>query len=66
MMSDKLWIPYCSITRGRSRMMSRQAKGLTRLAAPTSTAAAPASISSITSSAELTPPMPMMGMLTAS
>ena len=46
--------------------MRRQAKGSTRLAAPTSTAVAPASISSMTSSALITPPRPTMGMRTAS
>ena len=38
----------------------------TPTAAPTPTAVAPASISSSTSSAQLTPPMPTMGMETAS
>ena len=66
MISDRVSIPYCSMTLGRSSMMSRAAKGSVKFAAPTSTADAPASISSMTSSAELTPPMPMMGMLTAS
>ena len=47
-------------------MIFRQAQGSTRLAAPTPTAVAPASISSSTSSAVLTPPMPTMGMSTAS
>ena len=46
--------------------MSRQAKGLVRLAAPICTAVAPASIISTTSAAEQTPPMPTMGMETAS
>ena len=66
MISVRLSIPYCSMTSGSFRMMFRQTKGLTRFAAPTSTAEAPASIISITSSAEDTPPMPMMGMPTAS
>ena len=43
--------------------MSRQAKGLVRLAAPICTAVAPASIISHTSSAEETPPQPMMSTL---
>ena len=46
-------------------MILLQAKGSTRFAAPTSTAVAPASIISITFSAELTPPMPITGMSTA-
>ena len=46
-------------------MMRLQAQGSTRLAAPTSTAAAPAISISSTSSAELTPPMPTTGILTA-
>lgn len=41
-------------------------KGIGQIAAPTSTAVAPASISSITSRAQVTPPMPTMGMDTAS
>ena len=44
----------------------RQAYGSTRFAAPTPMAVAPASISSMTSSAVVTPPMPTMGMETAS
>lgn len=49
---------YCSITWGSSRMMVWQTKGSVKLAAPTSTAVAPASISSITSRAQVTPPCP--------
>ena len=47
-------------------MMVLQAQGSRRFAAPTSTAAAPASIISAASSAELTPPQPMRGSFTAS
>ena len=65
MMVFKSEIPYCSITDGRSLTMSRQTKGSTRFAAPTSTAVAPASIISMTSSAVETPPMPMTGTETA-
>ena len=50
---------------GRSSMIFLQANGSVRFAAPTSTAAAPASIISSTSSAEETPPMPTMGIETA-
>ena len=63
-LSRSMW--YFSIARGRSRAMFRQAKGSIRLAVPTSTAVAPHSIISITSSAVLTPPMPTIGILTAS
>ena len=58
-------ILYSSITRGRSSMIFLQIQGSTRLAAPTSTAVAPANIISTTSSALLTPPMPTTGILTA-
>ena len=66
MMSFKSLMLYFCMTRGRSSTMRRQAKGSTRLAAPTSTAVAPASISSMTSSALITPPRPTIGMRTAS
>ena len=51
---------------GSSSTICLQAKGSVRLAAPTPTAVAPASISSMTFSAVVTPPMPTMGMDTAS
>ena len=66
MISVKSSMPYRSITAGRFSMMVLQAYGSTRFAAPTPMAVAPASISSITSSAVVTPPMPTMGMDTAS
>ena len=50
--SFKFSILYSFMARGRSSMMFLQAQGSTRLAAPTSTAVAPASIISITSSAD--------------
>ena len=56
---------YFSIVAGRAWMISRQAKGFTRLAAPTSTAVAPASSISITFSALATPPTPITGIFTA-
>ena len=46
-------------------MIFRQAQGSVRFAAPTSTAVAPAIIISSTSSAVLTPPMPITGIFTA-
>lgn len=55
-----------AIASGRVSMMCLQAYGSTRFAAPTPTAVAPASISSRTSCALVTPPMPTMGMCTAS
>ena len=66
MMSRSAVTPRRAAAAGRSLMMSRQAVGFTRLAAPTYTAVAPASIISSTSSALDTPPIPMRGMSTAS
>ena len=59
-------MPKRAIASGRVSMMCLQAYGSTRFAAPTPTAVAPASISSRTSCALVTPPMPTMGMRTAS
>ena len=63
--SSRLLIPYFSITAGSDFTISLHANGSVKFAAPTSTAVAPASIISITSSGLLTPPIPTTGILTA-
>ena len=66
MMSLSSRIPYRSIASSSPPMIFGQAVGSRSPAAPTSTAVAPASIISITSSAPETPPQPMSGTFTAS
>ena len=59
-------IPYFSMAAGSASTILLDAYGSSRLAVPTSTAQAPASIISRTSSALCTPPTPIMGIRTAS
>ena len=58
---SQLVTPYFSVTAGKSCTMRKAASGRVKLAVPTCTAEAPASISSAASCQVLTPPMPTTG-----